>query len=583
MGMSNETLEQTLQESGAEDTLNLWKEYGDKESPSVFLVSPESWTAKETKLSVASDTNQVPLSFSGKLSTKRPLEESDEVTSSPKQSRLDDEVEAGILDEESLSEAHKLSGEELIHLPVESGTRSQQVLMEGDEEELDEYELLHELVLRNGRGDDHGTGEESGEEPEIGEEQRVGEEPDEEEEDDDDDSSSYSSFEEEVEIVMERMQAEIGQSKEGKHFSLNDFLKKHDVDSELLTSLSASGQLSLGALCRALVAYDRARGGKSFLPERELVVEVQNFSSVVDLIQKSKKILVLTGAGVSVSCGIPDFRSPGGLYDTVRDRFGLEEPQALFDINFFKFNPNPFFTLAKDIFPGGNVTPSLAHRFVRKIEMNGQLLRNYTQNIDGLEKMSGIEKVIHCHGSFATATCRRCQNQVPGESIREEVLAETIPVCTVCRDRPVEQGEEKPILKPDIVFFGEKLVNAFFDNVNADIENADLMIVMGTSLKVAPVARLPSLLDTKVPRILINRELVGSSSQRFDVELLGNCDDVVKVLMERLDDATHVTERDESEKFSREGTNRFVFGAMQKSVPDGGKVKAATEQVATVE
>mmetsp|Transcript_32983 Transcript_32983/g.129440 ORF Transcript_32983/g.129440 Transcript_32983/m.129440 type:complete len:116 (-) Transcript_32983:916-1263(-) len=55
---------------------------------------------------------------------------------------------------------------------------------------------------------------------------------------------------------------------------------------------------------------------------------------------------------------------------------------------------------------GGNVVPSLAHRFVRKIETKGQLLRNYTQNIDGLEKMSGIERVIHCHGSFATATCR---------------------------------------------------------------------------------------------------------------------------------------------------------------------------------
>mmetsp|Transcript_32983 Transcript_32983/g.129436 ORF Transcript_32983/g.129436 Transcript_32983/m.129436 type:complete len:175 (-) Transcript_32983:319-843(-) len=172
---------------------------------------------------------------------------------------------------------------------------------------------------------------------------------------------------------------------------------------------------------------------------------------------------------------------------------------------------------------------------------------------------------------------RRCHNQVPGESIREEVLAEKIPVCNVCCDRPVEQGEEKPILKPDIVFFGEKLVNAFFDNVNADIENADLMIVMGTSLKVAPVARLPSLLDAKVPRILINREVVGSSSQRyvvehdkkslaqsnlavvlcrFDVELLGNCDEVVKALMDRLDDSREDAERDESKIFSREGTNR---------------------------
>lgn len=233
----------------------------------MLLVSSESWTAeKETKQSVASDSNQVSLSFNAKLSSKRPLEESDEVTSSPKQSRIDDEVDAAIIDEESLSEAHKLSGEELNHLPVESSPHGQQLVLEADEEEQDEYELLHEFVLGEGRGDDDGFVEENdtGDEPEIAESQRDGEEPNEGEQDDDDDSS-YSSFEEEVEVVMEKMQSEISQSKEGKIFSLNDFLKKHDVDSELLSSLSASGRLSLSALCRALVAYDRARGGMSFV------------------------------------------------------------------------------------------------------------------------------------------------------------------------------------------------------------------------------------------------------------------------------------------------------------------------------
>lgn len=109
---------------------------------------------------------------------------------------------------------------------------------------------------------------------------------------------------------------------------------------------------------------------------------------------------------------------------------------------------------------------------------------------------------------------RRCHAKVPGETLRADVFEERIPICSRCGEKPVEEGEEKPILKPDIVFFGEPLVDAFFQHVETDLENADLMIVMGTSLKVAPVSRLPSLLPTNIPRILINREVVGSATHR---------------------------------------------------------------------
>jgi len=122
----------------------------------------------------------------------------------------------------------------------------------------------------------------------------------------------------------------------------------------------------------------------------------------------SKKILVLTGAGISVSCGIPDFRSKDGLYARVAKVFPeLRDPQSVFDVRLFRRDPRPFFLTAKELYPG-QFQPSLSHKFIQKLEARGQLLRNYSQNIDTLETIAGIEKVTMCHGSFATATCKFC-------------------------------------------------------------------------------------------------------------------------------------------------------------------------------
>ena len=109
---------------------------------------------------------------------------------------------------------------------------------------------------------------------------------------------------------------------------------------------------------------------------------------------------MLTGAGISVSCGIPDFRSKDGLYARVSKVFPhLPDPQSVFDIRLFKRDPRPFFLTAKELYPG-QFEPSLAHKFIRKLESRGQLLRNYSQNIDTLETIAGIQKVTMCHGTY---------------------------------------------------------------------------------------------------------------------------------------------------------------------------------------
>lgn len=144
-------------------------------------------------------------------------------------------------------------------------------------------------------------------------------------------------------------------------------------------------------------------------PKRKKLPQFNTLDDAVQLIKDAKNIIVLTGAGISVSCGIPDFRSRDGIYARLAVDFpDLPDPQSMFDISYFKKDPRPFFKFAKEIYPG-QFEPSLGHMFIKELENHGKLLRNFTQNIDTIELTAGIERVIQCHGSFASASCMRCK------------------------------------------------------------------------------------------------------------------------------------------------------------------------------
>ncbi|KAM9816923.1 NAD-dependent protein deacetylase sirtuin-3, mitochondrial [Neosynchiropus ocellatus] len=212
-----------------------------------------------------------------------------------------------------------------------------------------------------------------------------------------------------------------------------------------------------------------------------------------------KKVVVMAGAGISTPSGIPDFRSPGsGLYDNLQ-QYNLPYAEAIFEIDFFHHNPEPFFALAKELYPG-NYQPNLTHYFVRLLHKKGLLLRMYTQNIDGLERLAGIppEMLVEAHGSFSTATCTVCRRKYEGADLRPDVMSGIIPKCPTC----------KGVVKPDIVFFGEELPVHFFKYLT-DFPQADLLVIMGTSLEVEPFASLAWAVRSSVPRLLINRDLVG--------------------------------------------------------------------------
>ncbi|KAF2722379.1 NAD-dependent deacetylase sirtuin-2 [Polychaeton citri CBS 116435] len=234
-----------------------------------------------------------------------------------------------------------------------------------------------------------------------------------------------------------------------------------------------------------------------------------------------RQICVMTGAGISTSAGIPDFRSPEtGLYANLA-RLNLPYAEAVFDISYFREKPEPFYTLAQELYPG-KFRPTVTHSFIKLLHDKGLLLKLFTQNIDCLEREAGVpgDKIVEAHGSFASQSCIECRNPYPDDEIRTHIQNKTIPRCHGCDG----------LVKPDIVFFGEALPADFFANRMLPTQ-ADLIIVMGSSLTVQPFASLPQMSEDATPRILINMEQVGGIGSRpDDVLLLGDCDMGVRKL-----------------------------------------------------
>jgi NAD-dependent SIR2 family protein deacetylase len=250
----------------------------------------------------------------------------------------------------------------------------------------------------------------------------------------------------------------------------------------------------------------------------------KDVKKVAQWIRESKNIIILSGAGVSCAAGIPDFRTPGtGLYDNLQ-KYNLPYPEAVFDVDFYRRKPQPFLSLAKELWPGLQHSPTLTHSFGAVLSQNDKLLRNYTQNIDGLEHLATIPEaqIVECHGHFRTASCIKCQKPMDGDKCKDLILNDatnTPPKCPKC----------KSFVKPDIVFFGEGLPERFHTLLSQDVEEVDLLLVIGTSLQVAPVSHIPQYVQCQ-RRVLINRDEVGDFMRDEDVVLLGDCDDVVMSL-----------------------------------------------------
>ncbi|KAI0822345.1 DHS-like NAD/FAD-binding domain-containing protein [Trametes gibbosa] len=258
-----------------------------------------------------------------------------------------------------------------------------------------------------------------------------------------------------------------------------------------------------------------------------VLLKGKDIASIAKYINSSDchRVFVMLGAGVSTAAGIPDFRSPDtGLYSNL-ERLNLPYPEAVFEINYFRQNPMPFYTLARELYPG-RFRPTLTHTFVKLLADHHLLDTCFTQNIDTLERQAGVpgDRIVEAHGSFAAQHCIDCHASLEGSKMKRAVETGEIVKCEACGG----------LVKPDIVFFGESLPQVFQQKVPR-LRSADLLIVIGTSLTVHPFAALTGLVPAVCPRVLINIDPAGDIGTRpDDVVLLGRCDEIVRTLCEAL-------------------------------------------------
>ncbi|NQT73359.1 MAG: NAD-dependent deacylase [Chloroflexi bacterium] len=198
------------------------------------------------------------------------------------------------------------------------------------------------------------------------------------------------------------------------------------------------------------------------------------------LIVNSNKIVVFTGAGISTESGIPDFRSPGGIWSKY-------DPN-LFTIQHFLNNDDArkllWRVLSDDEFIPRNVEPNAAHNAVAELEELGRLDCVITQNVDYLHEEGGSnpDRVFHLHGTMGRAKCIKCETLYPMDEVRQWIeQGVDVPICKECNG----------LLKPDAVFFGENLPEYELSESQRRAQSCDLCIVIGSSLVVYPAALMP--------------------------------------------------------------------------------------------
>ena len=238
------------------------------------------------------------------------------------------------------------------------------------------------------------------------------------------------------------------------------------------------------------------------------------------LIRSSERVVALTGAGVSVPSGIPDFRTPGkGLWAKV-------DPMAVATIDAFHRDTKRFWDFYRPRFHDlADKEPNSAHEALAELERRGLLEAVITQNIDRLHRKAGSEEVIEVHGSIATASCTSCPASYPLEQVESLFDAEGIATCTGCAGK----------VRPDVVLFGEMLPAEAMARADELCSAADLLLCVGSSLEVYPVAGLPEVTLGRGGRIAI----VTRSSTPYDgdamVRLSGDVADELQAVLAALD------------------------------------------------
>ena len=200
-------------------------------------------------------------------------------------------------------------------------------------------------------------------------------------------------------------------------------------------------------------------------------------AALAELIGSAGSVVALTGAGISVPSGIPDFRSPGtGIWENV-------DPMEVAHIDAWRADPERFWSFYGQRFQTlGDKRPNGAHKALVELEARGLLDAVITQNIDMLHRRAGTRELIEVHGSIASCSCLSCGETYGLEEVIARLSGTVVPACACARP-----------LKPDVVLFGEFLPADALERATQLAEAADLLLCIGSSLEVYPVAQLPGI------------------------------------------------------------------------------------------
>ncbi len=239
-----------------------------------------------------------------------------------------------------------------------------------------------------------------------------------------------------------------------------------------------------------------------------------------DLIKKARQMVVLTGAGISTPSGIPDFRS---------EKTGLwadETAVAAATFLSFRHHPEKFYAwfrpLAAQMLAA---QPNAAHRALADLEQRGNVRALLTQNVDMLHRKAGSQNVIPLHGTLRTLSCTQCFQQYESADFLDDFInAGKLPYCPRCG----------AILKPDVVLFGEQLPQKNWLRARKMVRACDLMLVVGSSLEVLPVAKLPVLALDAGAHLMIINQMPTYLDVRADLVFHADVIDILPAIRERV-------------------------------------------------
>ncbi len=218
-------------------------------------------------------------------------------------------------------------------------------------------------------------------------------------------------------------------------------------------------------------------------------------------IATSKKCIALTGAGISAESGIPTFRSKGGMWNDY-------DPTVYASLDTFIEDPSKYWSIRGEFIRNYNeYIPNEGHNTLSRLEKSGLLHCIITQNIDGLHRKAGSEKILEIHGSLRESYCRSCGS----EYIAPDIPEGDVPLCA-CGG----------VLKPNTVLFGEQLPEGVLEEAQLQAESCDVMLLIGTSAVVYPAAYLPILAKRNGAKIIeVNIENSFSDSDVIIEEKAG--------------------------------------------------------------